>query len=41
VAPSEALDALIHLLLRKGLITPDELSGEIEKIKRARVASQA
>jgi hypothetical protein len=40
MALSEALDALIHPL-RKGLITPDELSVEIEKIKRPRVASRA
>jgi hypothetical protein len=38
---SEALDAVVRLLLRKGLLTAAELSEELEKVKSRRVVVPA
>jgi len=38
---SEALDAVVHLLLRKGVLTASELSDEVERVKSRRVVVPA
>ena len=38
---SEALDAVVHLLVRKGLLTAEEFSEELERVKSRRVVVPA